>query len=78
MLIETADHDDRVVPLHSYKYIAELQYQAGKIPGQSPLLLQVKKDTGHGHGKSMQATIDEKVDTFSFMFNVIDGLKWIN
>ena len=56
MLVVTSDHDDRVVPLHSYKYIAELQYRAGngKVAGQSPLLLSVTKNSGHGgNGKTL-------------------------
>jgi prolyl oligopeptidase len=39
MLVTTGDHDDRVSPLHAYKYVATLQAIAGKVPYQSPLLL---------------------------------------
>ena len=48
MIISTADHDDRVVPLHSYKLAAELQ---AKQEGDNPILLQVYEKSGHGSGK---------------------------
>jgi prolyl oligopeptidase len=48
MLITTGDHDDRVVPLHAFKYAATLQDVAGKVPDQSPLLIAIQKDGGHG------------------------------
>jgi len=78
MLILTGDHDDRVVPLHSYKYVAELQYQAGfdKVPGQSPLLLSVRKDAGHGAGKTTSKKIQERAEILAFMAKVT-GVKWI-
>jgi prolyl oligopeptidase len=51
MLISTGDHDDRVVPLHSYKYVAELQYQAGDATEvDRPILIKVGADQGHSGG----------------------------
>jgi prolyl oligopeptidase len=51
VLVMTAEQDDRVVPSHSYKYIAELQYLVGNNKEQTePLLLFVQKDAGHGRG----------------------------
>lgn len=48
-MLLTADHDDRVVPLHSFKHAAELQYQLPNNP--HPLLLRVDTKSGHGAGK---------------------------
>ena len=42
MLVTTADHDDRVVPLHTYKYLAELQHTAGGLEGQNPLIARIE------------------------------------
>ncbi|MAV58892.1 MAG: S9 family peptidase, partial [Candidatus Marinimicrobia bacterium] len=56
MLISTADHDDRVVPLHSYKLAATLQ---AKQNGKNPILLQVHSKSGHGAGKPTEKIIKE-------------------
>ena len=62
-LITTADHDDRVVPAHSYKFAAALQAKQG---GSQPVLLRVDVKAGHGDGKSLTATIEENADTLAF------------
>jgi len=78
MLIMTGDHDDRVVPSHSYKYMAELQYQAGHgVEGQRPLLLWVRKDAGHSGGGGMTNKLVETSELFAFMAKVT-GAKWID
>ncbi|WP_254245281.1 prolyl oligopeptidase family serine peptidase [Hymenobacter sp. BRD67] len=62
-LITTADHDDRVVPAHSFKFAAELQAcQAGP----SPTLIRIDVNAGHGAGKSTQLQIAEWADVWSF------------
>ena len=65
VLVTTADHDDRVVPAHSFKYIARLQeYNAGKLP----TLIRVETKAGHGAGKPTSKVIEEYTDLWSFMF----------
>ncbi len=64
--ITTGDKDDRVVPAHSYKFAASLQYhQAGK----APILLRVARQAGHGKGKPMSEMIEEQADQWSFVFS---------
>ncbi|MBK9271675.1 MAG: S9 family peptidase [Saprospiraceae bacterium] len=64
-MITTADHDDRVVPAHSFKFAATLQ-KAQK--GQVPILIRVDISAGHGAGKPTSKRIDEAADLLSFMF----------
>lgn len=67
-LITTGDHDDRVVPAHSFKFAAKLQ-ECQK--GDNPTLIRIDVKSGHGAGKSTAATIQENVDIQSFtMFNM--------
>jgi prolyl oligopeptidase len=64
-LVTTADHDDRVVPAHSYKFIAALQEcQASK----NPVLIRIDKKAGHGAGKPVAKLIEEATDIWSFTF----------
>ena len=70
-LITTGDHDDRVVPAHSFKYAAELQ---AKQAGENPVLIRIDVNAGHGAGKSVAATIQENVDMQVFtLYNM--GIK---
>jgi prolyl oligopeptidase len=62
-LVTTADHDDRVVPAHSYKFIAELQ---AKQQGTNPVLIRIDKSAGHGAGKPTSKTIEEAADRACF------------
>ena len=62
-MITTADHDDRVVPAHSFKFAAELQ---DKQTGENPILIRIDVKAGHGAGKSVAATIQENVDIQAF------------
>jgi len=62
-LITTADHDDRVVPAHSFKFVAELQE---KQVGNNPVLIRIETDAGHGAGTPVTKTIEQYVDIFGF------------
>lgn len=75
-LLCTADHDDRVVPNHSYKYIAELQYRLGEQEHQrAPLLIKIETKAGHGAGKPLKKRIEETAAVFAFMADAV-GAKW--
>ncbi|MBN2486887.1 MAG: S9 family peptidase [Bacteroidales bacterium] len=64
-LVTTADHDDRVVPAHSFKFAATLQAnQAGELP----VLIRIDTKAGHGAGKSTTMFLDELADIYSFAF----------
>jgi prolyl oligopeptidase len=64
-LVTTGDHDDRVVPAHSFKFIAHLQ---DKHKGESPVLIRIETKGGHGAGKSTSMFLDELADEFAFAF----------
>ncbi|KAH9631541.1 hypothetical protein HF086_004702 [Spodoptera exigua] len=72
----TADHDDRVVPLHSLKFIAALQHAARHTPQEHPLLARVDTKAGHGGGKPTAKIIDEHTDILCFMSQAL-GLEFI-
>jgi prolyl oligopeptidase len=64
-MVTTADHDDRVVPAHSFKFAARLQ-ECHK--GPNPVLIRIETNAGHGAGKSLTKIIDERADLWSFLF----------
>ena len=64
-LITTADHDDRVVPAHSFKFAAELQE---KQNGENPVLIRVETKAGHGSGTPVSKRIEQYSDIFGFTF----------
>lgn len=67
-LITTADHDDRVVPAHSFKFAAGLQE---KQNGTNPVLIRIEVNAGHGAGKPLSKTIEENADIQAFtLFNM--------
>jgi prolyl oligopeptidase len=66
VLITTSDHDDRVVPLHSFKLAAELQYRAG-ANNKRPLMIRIETKAGHGAGKPLSKVIEETVDMLVFV-----------
>ena len=70
-LVTTGDHDDRVVPAHSFKFAAELQ---AKQAGANPVLIRIETNAGHGAGKPVSKTIEEAADLQAFtLYNM--GVK---
>ena len=65
VMVTTADHDDRVVPAHSFKYIATLQE---KHSGDNPTLIRIETNAGHGAGKPTGKILDEYADEWAFLF----------
>jgi prolyl oligopeptidase len=65
-MVTTADHDDRVVPAHSFKFIATLQE---KHKGENPVLIRIQTEAGHGSGKPTGILLDEYADMWSFFFH---------
>ena len=65
VMVITADHDDRVVPAHSFKYIATLQE---KYDGRNPVLIRIQTKAGHSAGKPTSVRIEEAADKWSFAF----------
>ncbi|MBF1449288.1 MAG: S9 family peptidase [Prevotella oris] len=63
-LITTADHDDRVVPAHSFKFAATMQECQG---GKAPVLIRIDSKAGHGGGKPLSKQIEEQADIYSFI-----------
>ena len=67
-MVTTSDHDDRVVPAHSFKFAAELQE---KQTGNNPTLIRIEVNAGHGAGKPISKVIEETADIFGFtLFNM--------
>nr|WP_068890236.1 prolyl oligopeptidase family serine peptidase [Pedobacter panaciterrae] len=64
-LVTTADHDDRVVPAHSFKFAATLQAMQG---GNAPVLISIQTNAGHGAGKPTDKAIEEIADKWAFLF----------
>jgi prolyl oligopeptidase len=64
-LITTADHDDRVVPGHSFKFATALQ---AAHSGEAPVLIRIQTKAGHGFGKPTAILIEELADTYAFLF----------
>lgn len=68
-LIFTGDHDDRVVPAHSFKYAATIQADQA---GPAPVLIRIETDAGHGAGKPTSKSLDELSDAWAFCVKNLD------
>ena len=74
-LVTTGDHDDRVVPSHSFKFIATLQGKASAKNKDIPYMVRIDTNAGHGAGKPTSKTIEEEADVWAFtMYNL--GMVW--
>jgi prolyl oligopeptidase len=69
-MVTTADHDDRVVPAHSFKFAAQLQKSHA---GDKPVIIRIETDAGHGAGMPTSKVIDEQADIWSFFFMNTDS-----
>jgi prolyl oligopeptidase len=69
VLVVTGDHDDRVVPLRSLKYVAELQH-TNPLEG-GPFLARIEVAAGHGAGKPTSKRIQEAADTYAFIVKTV-------
>jgi len=69
-LVTTADHDDRVVPGHSFKFAATLQAAQA---GEAPVLIRIQTKAGHGFGKPTAVIIEEQADIWAFLFNALSS-----
>ena len=67
-MVTTSDHDDRVVPAHSFKFAARLQ---AAHDGSSPALIRIEVNAGHGAGKPTSMIIDEETDKWAFLLNEV-------
>lgn len=65
IMVTTADHDDRVVPAHSFKYAATLQASS---TGDKPKIIRIDSKAGHGAGKPISKVVDEYTDIYSFIY----------
>ena len=68
-MVTTADHDDRVVPAHSFKFAAQLQ--ACQVSDGPPVLIRIETKAGHGAGKPISKIIDEHADEWAFLVRVL-------
>jgi len=74
-MVITADHDDRVVPAHSFKFAAALQHAHS---GPNPTLIRIETSAGHGAGKPTQKRIDAAADRWAFVAGNIEGLSVVS
>ena len=72
-MVTTADHDDRVVPGHSFKFAAELQHTHR---GNPPVLIRIEESAGHGAGTPTSKRIAAAADVYAFLTKVLKNKHW--
>jgi len=70
-MVMTADHDDRVVPAHSFKFISTLQKNQ---KGNNPVLIRIETNAGHGAGTSLTKSVEQIADVYSFIFYITNSV----
>jgi prolyl oligopeptidase len=70
-LVTTADHDDRVVPAHSFKFAARLQECQSRDKDAPPVLIRIETSAGHGAGTALNKVIEETADEWAFLWKVL-------
>jgi prolyl oligopeptidase len=70
-LIMTADTDDRVVPMHSFKFAAAMQRAVAEVPDAGPILLRIESRAGHGGGTPVAKMIENAADRWAFLFQTL-------
>uniref|UniRef100_A0A0A9HN74 Peptidase S9 prolyl oligopeptidase catalytic domain-containing protein n=1 Tax=Arundo donax TaxID=35708 RepID=A0A0A9HN74_ARUDO len=80
-MLLTADHDDRVLPSHTLKFLATMQHvlRAGAegSPQTNPIIARIERKSGHGCGRSTQKIIDEAADRYAFAAKMM-GVSWMD
>ncbi|XP_062185662.1 uncharacterized protein LOC133889199 [Phragmites australis] len=80
-MLLTADHDDRVVPSHTLKFLATMQHvlraDAEGSPQTNPIIARIERKSGHGCGRSTQKIIDEAADRYAFAAKMM-GVSWLD
>ncbi|KAJ7518001.1 hypothetical protein O6H91_21G049900 [Diphasiastrum complanatum] len=80
-MLLTADHDDRVVPLHTLKLLATMQYVLNKSlpnsPQTNPIIARIDAKAGHGAGRPTKKLIEEAADKYAFLAKML-GASWID
>lgn len=71
-LVTTADHDDRVVPAHSFKFAARLQECQSRAPDAPPVLIRIETSAGHGAGTALKKVIEETADEWAFLTRALE------
>ncbi|MES2598060.1 MAG: prolyl oligopeptidase family serine peptidase [Verrucomicrobiota bacterium] len=70
-MVTTADHDDRVVPAHSFKFAARLQESQSKDQDAPPVMIRIETSAGHGAGTALTKVIEETADEWAFLWKVL-------
>jgi prolyl oligopeptidase len=71
LLMLSADHDDRVDPMHARKFVAAVQWAEQRVPGAGPALLRIETNAGHGGADQVKKAIDYSADMYVFLFDAL-------